>query len=94
MYGSQKTFDASQVCTLEQPHCTLRIKLEIKINECWPVACPIYIVTGRTSLAVRPDVLNAKYHVKTNATYSCREVNKNNFLGGQFLILLPKNPGK
>ena len=28
-------------------------------------------ITGRTALAVRPDVLNAKYHVKTNATYSC-----------------------
>ena len=23
-----------------------------------------------------------------------REVNKNNLLGGQFLIFLPKNPGK
>ena len=28
-------------------------------------------ITGRTALAVRPDVLNAKYHVITNATYSC-----------------------
>ena len=26
--------------------------------------------TGRTAIAVRPDVLNAKYHVITNATYS------------------------
>ena len=28
-------------------------------------------VTGRTALAVQPDVLNAKNHVITNATYSC-----------------------
>ena len=28
-------------------------------------------VTGRTALTVRPHVLNAKYHVITNATYSC-----------------------
>ena len=28
-------------------------------------------ITGRTASAVRPDVLNAKYHVITNATYSC-----------------------
>ena len=28
-------------------------------------------ITGRTALAVRPDGLNAKYHVITNATYSC-----------------------
>ena len=26
---------------------------------------------GHTALALRPDVLNAEYHVKTNATYSC-----------------------
>ena len=28
-------------------------------------------ITGHTALAVRPDVVNAKYHVITNATYSC-----------------------
>ena len=28
-------------------------------------------ITGRTALAVRPDVLKSKYHVITNATYSC-----------------------
>ena len=28
-------------------------------------------MTGRTALAVRPDVSNAKYHVITNVTYSC-----------------------
>ena len=27
-------------------------------------------ITGRTALAVRPDVVNAKYHVITNATYN------------------------
>ena len=27
-------------------------------------------ITCRTALAVRPDVVNAKYHVKTNATYN------------------------
>ena len=27
-------------------------------------------VTGRTALAVRTDVVNAKYHVITNATYN------------------------
>ena len=26
---------------------------------------------GHTALALRPDVLNAEHHVKTNATYSC-----------------------
>ena len=29
-------------------------------------------ITGRTALAVQPDVLNAKYHVITNAIYSCQ----------------------
>ena len=28
-------------------------------------------ITGRAALAVQPDVLNAKYYVITNATYSC-----------------------
>ena len=28
-------------------------------------------ITGRAALAVRPDVLNAKYRVITNAKYSC-----------------------
>ena len=28
-------------------------------------------ITDRTALALQPDVLNAKYHVITNATYSC-----------------------
>ena len=28
-------------------------------------------ITGRKALAVRPDVVNAKYHVITNATYNC-----------------------
>ena len=28
-------------------------------------------ITGRTALAVRPDAVNAKYHVITNATYNC-----------------------
>ena len=32
---------------------------------------PLPDITGRTALAVRPDVLNAKHHVITNATYSC-----------------------
>ena len=27
-------------------------------------------ITGRTALAVQPDVVNAKYHVITNATYN------------------------
>ena len=27
-------------------------------------------ITGRTALAVRPDVVNAKYHVITNTTYN------------------------
>ena len=27
-------------------------------------------ITGCTALAVRPDVVNAKYHVITNATYN------------------------
>ena len=27
-------------------------------------------ITGRTALAVRPDVVNGKYHVITNATYN------------------------
>ena len=27
-------------------------------------------ITGRTAEAVRPDGLNAKYHVRTSATYS------------------------
>ena len=27
-------------------------------------------ITGRAALAVRPDVVNAKYHVITNATYN------------------------
>ena len=27
-------------------------------------------ITGRTALAVRPDAVNAKYHVITNATYN------------------------
>ena len=27
-------------------------------------------ITGRTAKAVRPDVVNAKYHVITNATYN------------------------
>ena len=32
-------------------------------------------ITGRTALAVRADVVNAKYHVITNATYSCHNRN-------------------
>ena len=31
-------------------------------------------IIGRTALAVRPDVVNAKYHVITNATYNCDPV--------------------
>ena len=34
------------------------------------LCCPIGPITGRTALAVRPDVVNAKYHVITNATYN------------------------
>ena len=31
---------------------------------------PLPDITGHTALAVQPDVVNAKYHVITNATYN------------------------
>ena len=36
------------------------------------ITIPLHLpdITGRTALAVRPDVVNAKYHVITNATYN------------------------
>ena len=36
------------------------------------ISCRLPDITGGTAEAVRPDVLNAKYHVITSATYSCQ----------------------
>ena len=38
----------------------------------WPWAIIFFLpdITGCTALAVRPDVVNTKYHVITNATYN------------------------
>ena len=44
-------------------------------------------ITGRTALAVRPDAVNAKYHVITNATYN-RDPVAGKFNTSQILKLL------
>ena len=47
--------------TCHQYFCSQKM---LKITEMLPD------ITGRTALAVRPDAVNAKYHVITNATYN------------------------
>ena len=49
----------------EAHFCEMLIRGET--NGSWHILTDI---TGRTALAVRPDVVNAKYHVITNATYN------------------------
>ena len=54
----------------------LRVKMKFKKSSLFWAVMSMFAwkclpdITGRTALAVRPDVVKAKYHVITNATYN------------------------